>query len=81
MASAADIPENGADVDGGENEPLLGRSDSIAQKDQQPIQNNLIIGQSLPQLTSSLTSVIGTGTVAQAGVWIVRRTLYERTRR
>jgi len=48
---------NGAEADeAGENEPLLGLSDSITQKDRHPIQNNLIVG---------------TGIVAQAGVWIL----------
>jgi hypothetical protein len=46
MASAADNHVNGAEADeaAGENEPLLGRSDSITQKDDHPIQNNLIVG-------------------------------------
>ena len=47
MASAVDHPVNGVEADeAGENEPLLGRSDSITQKDHQPIQNNLIVGPS-----------------------------------
>jgi hypothetical protein len=45
MASAVEIPVNGVEADeAGENEPLLGRSGSVTQKDQQPIQNNLVIG-------------------------------------
>jgi len=57
MASATDIPANGAEVDGGgEHEPLLGLSSSTTQADQQPIQHNLILG---------------SGVVAQAGVWIL----------
>jgi hypothetical protein len=57
MASAVDIPVNGEHDDAGENEPLLGLSDSITQKDDHPIQNNLIVG--LSSLTDLVKMLMG----------------------
>lgn len=58
MASATGIPQtNPSSMDRiGEDEPLLGRAGDASQQQGKPLPWNL---------------VLGTGTVAQAGIWIV----------
>lgn len=57
MASATDVPEDPSAFAGqDEEEPLLGRAGDASQKEGKPIYHNLLIG---------------TGVVAQAGIWIL----------
>lgn len=57
MASATSDPEDtSALADRGEEEPLLGRAGDASQQEGKPIYHNLLIG---------------TGIVAQAGIWIL----------
>lgn len=56
MASATGIPENVPGVQADETEPLLGRVGDASQEDGKPLYHNLIIG---------------TGILAQAGVWVL----------
>jgi len=56
MSTEARVEENGI-VESSEYEPLLGSVGDASQKSGQPIHENLILG---------------TGVVAQAGIWIVR---------
>lgn len=62
-----------------EEEPLLGGPGDASQEESKPLYHNLYIGkQSFGNLFFSsmikqrLMAMIGTGTVAQAGAWIVR---------
>jgi hypothetical protein len=57
MASETDVPEDPSAFAGrDEEEPLLGRAGDASQQEGKPIYHNLLIG---------------TGVVAQAGIWIL----------
>lgn len=60
----------------GEEEPLLGESGDASQQDGKPLYHNFIIGKLLWSFVTkqhTLTMNSGTGVVAQAGAWIVRK--------
>jgi len=61
MASANGISENVPGVQADESEPLLGRAGDASQKDGKSLYHNL---------------VIGTGILAQAGIWVLAATVW-----
>jgi hypothetical protein len=75
MASATGIPEtHPATIEARDDEPLLGRPGDVTQKPDENIYRNLFTGECerVFAYRFPLTCDLGTASVAQAGIWIVR---------
>lgn len=75
MASATGIPQDlPATIEARDDEPLLGRPGDVTQKPDESIYRNLFTGECGMVFADRipLTPDLGTASVAQAGIWIVR---------